>query len=1154
MFDQSYNRAHFLSFLHKRFAEFKQFSHSITIDNNDVESGAYLADVKTADDKNLAVFEFYIKPNTKLARNRVGLRNIVLHQIKQRVSDGALAVYIDQETQQWRLSFIAITPKFKGGKLVIEQTASKRYTFLLGKNTQTRTAEQRLYQLSKDSTLENITAAFAVEPLTKEFYQKLFEWYKRAQDQVTFPNDENSKDHTKTSLIRLLTRLLFIWFIKEKGLVNPELFKLVSIKKILHYDETSSYYKAILQNLFFATLNVEIKDRNFRTDKSFQGKNKDYGKQLCYRYHTLVKDETQWQQMFEKIPFLNGGLFECLDRDATKQEITSYQTDKAIRREKTMIRIEGFSDRADNPLKLPNQLFFHEDENSPGLITLFKQYQFTAAESTPTDISVALDPELLGKVFENLLSDYNPETKEQARKNTGSFYTPRAIVNYMVDESLKAYLSQAVHPADGGHALDRQRLDDLFNAADKTDLAKNIVNNKQIQSLIEAISRIKILDPAVGSGAFPMGLLQRLVALLAILDPKNERWKKEQLNIVENLTDSASKAKAIEDIEAIFSAENAHNNYGRKLYLIENCIYGVDIQIIAITIAKLRFFISLAIEQTPDDNKENHGITPLPNLETKLLVADSLISINRPENGQESIRDPAISAKEEALREVRHKNFSAKTSKTKTKYREQDKQLRQGIAELLEADGWGNENAQKIADWDPYDQNAQAHWFDPEWMFGITDGFDIVIGNPPYIQIQKFSGKAEQAAWEEQNYDSFAKTGDVYCLFYERGHQLLNPTGHLCYITSNKWMRAGYGAKTRAYFANKTNPIQLIDFAGHSVFETATVDVNILLLQKTKQAEINLSACTIDHNFTAQTDLAKYFHNSNNMLTQLSASNWIIADQATLALKAKIARLGTPLKAWNIQIYRGVLTGYNDAFIIDQAKRDQLISADANNAEIIKPLLRGKDIKRYRNNFAGKYLINAHNGVKKFKIKPINVKQDYPTIYEYLKNFLPAIKNRQDKGNHWSNLRNCAYYREFEKEKIIYSEIVQSSQFYYDTENFYPSNTAYLMTGEKLKYLLGCLNAKPIETIFRKFYVGGKLGGKGIRYLSNTLEKLPIPKPSPEQEQQMTQLVDEMIALHQAQNSANQLPQIAALDEKINQLVYQLYDLTPAEINIIEAT
>ena len=387
----------------------------------------------------------------------------------------------------------------------------------------------------------------------------------------------------------------------------------------------STYYKAILQNLFFATLNQEMNTTR-EIKRKFRIKNQsyfdsNYGISNLYRYADHFNNPKEATSLFATIPFLNGGLFECLDQ-----------------REKNNM-VDGFSDSPSNQPIVPNELFWANDETVDlntiydtrnkkytvrGLIRILNGYKFTIEENTPLEEDVALDPELLGRVFENLLASYNPETGTTARKTTGSFYTPREIVNYMVDESLSSYLmGKLIQPTeykpDKNHFID-PRLRVLLSYSNDIPAFTDV----EIDRLIEGIDKIKVLDPACGSGAFPMGILHQLVNILRKLDPGNEKWLKRQLErarqgIDPSLGDRMQDHQ--EQIEQVFSTNE--RDYARKLFLIQNCIYGVDIQPIAVQIAKLRFFISLVVDQPVNDQLPNRGVLPLPNLETNFVSANT---------------------------------------------------------------------------------------------------------------------------------------------------------------------------------------------------------------------------------------------------------------------------------------------------------------------------------------------------------------------------------------------------------------------------------------------------------------------------------------------------------------------------------------------------
>ena len=653
-----------------------------------------------------------------------------------------------------------------------------------------------------------------------------------------------------------------------------------------------------------------------------------------------------------------------------------------------------------------------------------------------------------------------------------------------------------------------------------------------------------------------MGVLQKMVHVLKKLDPKNKQWKEQQLQRARQIPDPDIQQKLIEDIEEAF--ENNELDYGRKLYLIENCIYGIDIQPIATQISKLRFFISLVADQKIDREKENLGIRPLPNLETKFVAVNTLTGLNRPD--QTVLRNPEIEKKEKELSEVRRSHFSAKTPKTKNKYRKLDKALRKEIATLLKNDGWLPTVANQIAAWNPYDQNASSNWFDPEWMFGVKVGFDLVIGNPPYIQIQKFARTQIQKDLENQQYKTFKKTGDIYALFYERGFKLTKPgSGLLCYITSNKWMRAGYGEPLRAFFAGK-NPLQLIDFGGFKVFETATVDTNILLIQNQKTAENQhrLAACHFakgipsgKNDYKKGDEVGKYFAKNQVKLQNLSAKNWFIGSRAEINLKQKIEKHGTPLKDWDVKINYGIKTGFNEAFIIDQKKRDELIAADKNSAEIIKPILRGRDIKRYAHDWAGLWVINLHNGYKNENGKQVLPEkiEDYPAVKEHLDQFWEKLKKRTDKGITPYNLRNCAYLEDFEKEKVVWSEIVREPQFCFEPKGYFCEATSFLLVGKNLQYLTGVLNSKLFTYIFKAFYAGGGLGAEGYRYKKKFLIETPIPKITPLNQGLATEietLVDKILTLKKENSKSD----TGSLEAEIDELVFDLYGLNEEERSI----
>ncbi|MDR2342016.1 MAG: Eco57I restriction-modification methylase domain-containing protein, partial [Campylobacteraceae bacterium] len=827
-----------------------------------------------------------------------------------------------------------------------------------------------------------------VNILNKRFFKELSNWYFWAMRNVRFPDDKEKNEEVRNAvnLIRLITRIIFVWFIKEKGLVSEKLFNTEDLKFLVKDfnsgKQSHNYYNAILQNLFFGTLNQKMTDRKFTKEGSYLENINEHGIYNLYRYAELfVILENDILKLFAKIPFLNGGLFDCLDK--------SFKDDNG---KNHSLYIDGFSRNVKKRAIVPDFLFFDAEQDvdlnsiydtkgktykTKGLINILNSYKFTIAENTPQEEDVALDPELLGKVFENLLANYNPETKTTARKQTGSFYTPREIVDYMVDESLVAYLKSYFleeNIEDKQVAMFRNEVKEeqlrigknINQLAEKEkELEKNLhllldysgysianpFDKNDTKMIIKAIDNCKILDPACGSGAFPMGILHKMVYMLQKLDPENKQWRLlqeeklgKELKEAAHIQIKQERDARLLEISDIF--EHNASDYGRKLYLIENCIFGADIQPIAVQIAKLRFFISLIVDQKTNETKENYGIRALPNLETKFVAADTLIGLEKEESSL--FHTPEIKNKENQIKQVRHDYFTANNRHKKLILQTKDRQLRAELADDLKSLGYSTKNANNIAGLNLFDQNAHVKWFDPEWMFGLTQGFDIVIGNPPYVQLQNNGGELANL-YEKCEYSTFTRKGDICCLFYERGYQLLKQSGHLCFITSNKWMRTDYGKNIRKFFTENTNPIQLIDFAGVKVFESATVDVNILMFSKDKNQQ-KTKACIVKKEDIK--DLGVYFMQNASEYSFSTSGSWVILSPIEQQIKAKIEAVGTPLRDWDIQINYGIKTGLNEAFIISEEKRKELIEQDPKSADIIRPILRGRDIKRYGYEFA----------------------------------------------------------------------------------------------------------------------------------------------------------------------------------------------------------
>ena len=521
--------------------------------------------------------------------------------------------------------------------------------------------------------------------------------------------------------------------------------------------------------------------------------------------------------------------------------------------------------------------------------------------------------------------------------------------------------------------------------------------------------------------------------------------------------------------------------------------------------------------------------------------------------------NPEIEPTKQALTEIRHEHFAAKTANRKSTLRQKDKELREKLARLLAEDNdFAPADAKQLAEWNPYDQNAVADFFDPEWMFGVSDGFDIVIGNPPYIQLQNDGGKLAKL-YADCNYKTFARTGDIYCLFYERGHQLLKPNGHLCYITSNKWMRAGYGEKTRDFFAKNTNPMLLIDFAGVKIFESATVDTNILLFAKAPNEHKTWCAVTNKQNKDSVKNLSVFVQQTGTECEFSNSDSWVILSPIEQSIKRKIESVGTPLKDWDINIYRGVLTGYNEAFIISTEKRDEILANCQSDderkrtEELIRPILRGRDIKRYGYNWANLWLIyipwhfpyQFDESIKGASEKAEEAfKEQYSAVYNHMLQYKEPLskRNKAETGirYEWYAMQRwgAKYWEDFSKPKIVYPNMTKYMPFVYDEANFLTNQKCFIVTGQCMAFLTAFFNSSLFKFCFRDSFP--ELQG-GTRELSKIFfDKIPVLQVSDSINETFRHIVNKIQASYTKEQARN-----------IDNMLFDLYNLTADERKVI---
>jgi len=1002
---------------------------------------------------------------------------------------------------------------------------------------------------------------FSTDVLTEKFYKELSNWYAWAISQVEFPNDvliTNPQDkikHNSPNVIRLLTRTLFVWFMKHKGLIPNELFDEKYLKDnllkgfdphhqsglFLEKNKDSIYYKAILQNLFFATLNCPIsslskedsRERAFRKSDNY-GQHQDVNHLLRYEKH-FKNPQLFLDLVNSKVPFLNGGLFDCLDAKSANPPLW----------------IDGFSDNLKSVQKLvfPDFLFFGETENGKnvdltwfygedekkpkkviatvkGLFNILESYYFTVEENTPYEQEVSLDPELLGKVFENLLASFNPETKSSARKQTGSFYTPREIVQYMVDESLIAYLKNVVGDDK------EEELRTLISYSEKP----VAFTTAEKESIIKALFICKILDPACGSGAFPMGILQKMVHILRKLDDKNTFWRKiveenAKTESIDALTDTENdKEELLRSIGETFDKNINYPDYARKLYLIENCIYGVDIQPIAVQISKLRFFISLVVEQQPN-NDPNFGIKPLPNLEAKFVAANTLIGIGKKD--ATLFDSQIIKLKEEQLRKFNHKIYSAGSPKTKTKYKEKIKELRLEIANELEDIGAvGNAEAHLLTSWDMFNQNASSPFFDPEWMFGIKEGFDVVIGNPPYVSAPSMvenNPKGRQAIIDSKRFNTLFQKWDLYIPFMELGIQLLSYRGVFTMIIPYPFTNQTYAKKLRELIVNQCNLIELVDLNGTKIFENATVSNCIPILSKTKISERR--SCGISH-INNQKQINRSFSKTLSDLVQdENTTVWNLSGDKTANSHSALNNLGD-----FCYISKGMVLNADEKTAKGEFSKDDLIS-DTYDKIHCRKYIEAKDIEKYRVKKIRYLEYNTERCPNKLSRPTFRELYDKPKLMFNRLGNLMVYFDDETQFLHSDSMYSAVLWKDLNKveNKSISASVTRYSRYSRKDMELYSENI-------QLKYLLGLLNSKYASVLL------SNIRGGDYHIYPEHLRNLPIPVVSENQQEKIISFVNQIL-LEKPEDYENGrfTPEL-----KIDELVYKLYDLTYDEVQVVE--
>lgn len=1042
-----------------------------------IKKAHVLAEVPSLD---LSIIELH---HSSTSDPRVEISKEAFRIMAESFKHRAIVASKNMNSDQWRLSLMTIDLDINTkGQAKQIYSNPRRYSYLLGPDSKVVTPGKYLLGIGKAKSFEDLQKRFALEVVNNEFYKEIAKLYDelvgtdKVERTLKYPGKE---EESYEFAVRLIGRIIFCWFLREKKsesnvpLIPKDLLSLEAAN-------TKNYYHQVLAPLFFEVLNKAPEKRTPRF--KING--------------------------FQKIPYLNGGLFK-------DDDIDHYGFDKEL------------EDSVAGLVDVPDAWLLK-------LFDLLERYNFTVDENTSYDIDLSIDPEMLGRVFENLLARINPETGETVRKSTGSFYTPREIVDYMVDVSLIEYLSTKT-------SVKKEKLEALVSY-DLSDDADYELPNEEKHEVLGALSTLTVLDPACGSGAFPIGMLQKIVFIISNLDPEAKWWLSKQLE------------NASPELKREF--ENKGVDYIRKLGIIRQTIFGVDIQPIATEISRLRCFLTLIVDEAIDDNAWNRGIRPLPNLDFKFVTANTLIPLpiqrdknSLPTKNQEVLFEDKSHIEE--LRELRNEYFTSTNHKRlelQVKFSELQKKM--VLKNIDEFSGQASELYNALSRWDPFGHKASS-WFDPEWMFGISN-IDIVIANPPYLSEKGQKDLFRELAKSSLGEKYYQGKMDIFYFFFHLGLDLLRHGGTLAFISTNYYLTATNANKLREDFKKRATILSIINLNEVKIFESALGQHNAITFLK--KGHFNIEGKT------AATNRIGYLRADDALNKILSwqdkETDYYVKNQEELFnhrgfldlrndprsnLLEKIASESDRLDKY-FQISEGLQTGSNKVFVFD-GKPSFFQELNEREKALFKDFYKNSDIKKY---FTG------HRPNKwVLYVDSTFIPSKCPRIMKYLIENEAELKNRAQiirSNQPWYTLLWPREKGMFEGGKIVSPYRAKGNVFSFSNKSWYSATDTYFIYKPKknLLFALGTLNS---EFALSWFKTKGALKGNMLELKGDNIASFPIPKNIDRRlEDHICEICSKIIDVIKVPSSS-----ISKLEGDLNSLVFQLYGLTSDEIKTIKS-